>query len=46
MIFSSPRFFVFLVLLLIALRLVRSLEGRLSLLLFASCLFYAAWAWR
>jgi len=45
-IFSSPRFFVFMVLLLVALRLVRSLEGRLSLLLFASCLFYAAWDWR
>ena len=46
MIFSSPRFFVFLVLVLLLLAPRFRLRVKLDLLLFASCLFYAAWDWR
>jgi len=45
-IFSSPRFFVFLVLVLLLLAPRFKLRVKLDLLLFASCLFYAAWDWR
>lgn len=46
MVFSSPRFFVFLVGLLIALSFIgaRSLQKRI--LMVASCVFYAAWDYR
>ena len=46
MIFSSPRFFVFMLVLLLSLRVVRPLEWRLRILLVASCFFYAAWDYR
>ncbi len=43
MIFSSPRFFVFLVILLLTLWPRWSLAAKLRILLVASCFFYAAW---
>ena len=46
MIFSSPRFFLFLGALLVLLAPRWSLRAKLNLLLGASCLFYAAWDWR
>ena len=46
MLFSSPRFFVFLVVVLAVLALRLRLRGKLDFLLVASCLFYAAWDYR
>jgi alginate O-acetyltransferase complex protein AlgI len=45
-IFSSPRFFVFLAIVLLLLAPRYRLRAKLDVLLFASCLFYAAWDWR
>ena len=46
MLFSSPRFFVFLAVVLAVLALRTSLRRKLDFLLVASCLFYAAWDYR
>ena len=46
MIFSSPRFFVFLVVVLLLLAPRYSLRAKLNALLGASCFFYAVWDWR
>jgi alginate O-acetyltransferase complex protein AlgI len=46
MLFSSPRFFVFLFCVLAALRLPLSVPRKKNLLAVASCLFYAAWDFR
>lgn len=46
MAFSSPRFLIFLVLLLLVLHLVPDRETKKRVLALASCLFYAAWDWR
>jgi alginate O-acetyltransferase complex protein AlgI len=45
-IFSSPRFFVFLAVLLLLLAPRLRLRWKLDILLVASCVFYAAWDWR
>jgi alginate O-acetyltransferase complex protein AlgI len=45
-VFSSPRFFVFLGLLLLLLRQIRGQERQKLVLAAASCLFYAAWDYR
>ena len=46
MIFSSPRFFVFLFVVLLLLAPRYSLRAKLNVLLLASCFFYAVWDWR
>ena len=46
MIFSSPRFFVFLFVVLALLGQRFATKTKLSVLALASCLFYAAWDWR
>ena len=46
MIFSSPRFFVFLAVVLVVLAFRTRLRWKLDWLLVASCFFYAAWDWR
>lgn len=46
MLFSSPRFLLFFVLVLVALRLFRDIERKKNALAAASCIFYAAWDWR
>jgi len=46
MVFSSPRFVLFLVLTLTFLALIPSREHKKRLLAIASCFFYAAWDWR
>ena len=46
MIFSSPRFFVFMAVVLLVLAFRMRLRWKLDFLLVASCLFYAAWDWR
>ncbi len=46
MLFSSPRFFVFLAALLLALSLRLGTERKKNLLAAASCFFYAAWDYR
>jgi len=44
--FTSPRFFVFLIVLLCALRICPGTTLKKRLLAVASCVFYAAWDWR
>jgi alginate O-acetyltransferase complex protein AlgI len=46
MVFSSPRFFVFLAGLLVVLALIHSRTTKKRVITAASCLFYAAWDWR
>lgn len=46
MVFSSPRFLLFLVVVLVVLALLRGLQGKKNFLAVASALFYAAWDWR
>ncbi|MCU0669994.1 MAG: MBOAT family protein, partial [Myxococcota bacterium] len=46
MIFSSPRFFVFLAVVLLVLALRVRLRWKLDFLLIASCFFYAVWDYR
>ena len=46
MVFSSPRFFLFLVGLLVALSFLRSRTVQKRALMVASCVFYAAWDYR
>jgi alginate O-acetyltransferase complex protein AlgI len=46
MLFSDPRFFVFLAALLVLLRLLPTNRARKQALTLASCLFYAAWDYR
>ena len=46
MIFSSPRFFVFLAVVLAALAVPSRHETKKRILLVASCVFYAAWDYR
>jgi alginate O-acetyltransferase complex protein AlgI len=46
MVFTSPRFAAFLVLLLVILALVHRREANKRILAVASCIFYAAWDWR
>ena len=46
MLFSSPRFFVFLAVLMAALALPLSVRRKKHVLAFASCFFYAAWDYR
>jgi alginate O-acetyltransferase complex protein AlgI len=46
MLFSSPRFFVFLAATLVALWVVRGVDRKKNVLALASCLFYAAWDYR
>src|ERR1700710_1246270 len=46
MIFSSPRFFVFLFAVLVVVALPFGHETRKRILLVASCVFYAAWDYR
>jgi alginate O-acetyltransferase complex protein AlgI len=45
-IFSSPRFFAFLAVVLVVLAFRMRLRRKLDWLLVASCFFYAAWDWR
>src|SRR5258705_9012196 len=46
MVFSSPRFYVFLALLLVVLAALRGRTTKKRVLTVASCVFYAAWDWR
>jgi alginate O-acetyltransferase complex protein AlgI len=46
MIFTSPRFIAFLVVLLLVMAVVRQRDANKRLLAVASCFFYAAWDWR
>ena len=46
MVFSSPRFFLFLAVLLLVLATLRGRTTKKRILTVASCLFYAAWDWR
>ncbi|HLH52761.1 MAG TPA: MBOAT family O-acyltransferase [Verrucomicrobiae bacterium] len=46
MIFTSPRFLAFLLVLLVLMALVQRREANKRLLTLASCFFYAAWDWR
>jgi len=46
LIFSSPRFFVFMAVVLLVLALRVRLRWKLDFLLIASCLFYAVWDYR
>lgn len=46
MLFSSPRFFLFLIGTLALLHVTRPLARKKNVLAVASCLFYAAWDWR
>jgi alginate O-acetyltransferase complex protein AlgI len=46
MVFTSPKFLLFLATVLLLLRLVQSHRGQKRVLSLASCVFYAAWDWR
>jgi len=46
MLFSSPRFFVFLIVTLLVLRAIGPVALKKNALALASCFFYAAWDWR
>jgi alginate O-acetyltransferase complex protein AlgI len=46
MVFSSPRFFLFLAVLLLVLAILRTRTTKKRLITVASCVFYAAWDWR
>jgi alginate O-acetyltransferase complex protein AlgI len=46
MVFSSPRFFLFLAVLLLVLAMLRTRTTKKRVITVASCLFYAAWDWR
>jgi alginate O-acetyltransferase complex protein AlgI len=46
MLFTSPRFFCFLIGTLILLAVIRQKQTKKHALAFASCFFYAAWDWR
>jgi alginate O-acetyltransferase complex protein AlgI len=46
MIFTSPRFLAFLIVLLLVMAVVRHRDANKRILALASCVFYAAWDWR
>jgi len=46
MVFTSPRFFVFILIVLLGITAIPSREWKKRFLMAASCFFYAAWDWR